>query len=519
FTSRDENGVPETRDSDASESNGRTSTFRASRGNQNFTDWDAGFFTPGQVTTYVWNDLNGDGRQNDNETGIEGVEVRLLNANNNVITIPAGEPNAGDDVVATTGPGGVAVLEYAPADIDLKLEFVRPVDHKFTSRDENGVPETRDSDASESNGRTSTFRASQGNQNFTDVDAGLFAPGQVTTYVWNDRNGDGRQNDNEPGVSGVEVRLLNANNQPIVYPTGHTNAGQQVMATTGGNGEALLDYAPADIDIKLEFAKPTDHRFTSRDENGVPDERDSDASESNGRTNVFRATQGSQNFTKWDAGLFVPGTVLTYVWDDRNGDGRQNDNEPGVSGVDVHLLDANNQPIVYPAGHTNAGQQVMATTGGNGEALLDYAPADKDLKLEFDLPEDHRFTGRDENGVPDERDSDASESNGRTSTFRATKGSQEFTKWDAGLWTPGQAVAYVWEDANNDGRQNDNETGIFGMRVNLLEVNNQPVTRPNGSEVFALTECGSFEAVLDYVPANRPVKLEFIPFSNGVFTD
>ncbi|MEL7378266.1 MAG: SdrD B-like domain-containing protein, partial [Bacteroidota bacterium] len=180
------------------------------------------FENTGSVTAYVWDDQNGDGIQNDNEPALQNIKVNLLNASNNVI----------DDAI--TDMNGEAVFLNVVAG-NYKIEVLRPTGHKFTLRDVNGAPESKDSDVSVSNGRSNTFSLT-GGQSLDNQDAGLWTPGQVTTYVWDDLNGDGRQNDNEPGIEGVEVRLLNANNNAIAFPAGDSNAGDDVVATTGSNG-------------------------------------------------------------------------------------------------------------------------------------------------------------------------------------------------------------------------------------------------------------------------------------------
>ncbi|MEM7573190.1 MAG: SdrD B-like domain-containing protein, partial [Bacteroidota bacterium] len=506
FTVQNAANTPEQNDSDAALNNGRTATFSLAAG-EVFSDFDAGLWTPGRVEARVWDDRDGNGRQNEGSgANLDGVVVNLLNASNNPVLYPNGHINGGNPVTGVTS-GGIALLDYVPADEPFKLEFELPEDHKFTSQNEPGTPESNDSDAALNNGRTGTFSADRGNQLFTQIDAGLWAPGTVIARVWDDRDGNGRQNENSSSnLEGVLVRLLNASNQPIIGPNG------PVENETGTDGLATLDYVPADAPFKLEFVLPDDHKFTSQNEPGTPENNDSDAALNNGRTGTFSADRGSQEFTQIDAGLWAPGSVVARVWDDQDGNGRQNEGSgSNLEGVLVRLLNASNQQIVGPNG------PVEGETGADGLATLGYVPADAPFKLEFVLPDDHKFTQQNRPGTPEANDSDAALNNGRTAVFSADRGSQAFTQIDAGLWTPGQVVAKVFEDLDGNGRQNE-DAGVYGVRVNLLEANNQPVLRPNGSEVFAFTDCGTFEAVLDYVPADRPVKLEFVPASGAVFT-
>ena len=62
---------------------GSTASFRLNKGSQTFTLMDAGMRLPGRVETFVWVDANRNGIQDDGATGMAGVMVELLNADNN----------------------------------------------------------------------------------------------------------------------------------------------------------------------------------------------------------------------------------------------------------------------------------------------------------------------------------------------------------------------------------------------------------------------------------------------------
>jgi hypothetical protein len=464
-------GSNDNKDSDANLNNGRTATFQASKGNQTHTKWDAGFYSPGTVEAFVWDDRNGNGIQDNNEPGISGATVKLLNASNQKLK------------QANTNANGIATLTGVPADIDVKLEFVKPSKHGQADKDQ-GSNDNKDSDANLNNGRTATFQASKGNQTHTKWDAGFYSPGTVEAFVWDDRNGNGIQDNNEPGISGATVKLLNASNQKLK------------QANTNASGIATLTGVPADIDVKLEFAKPAKHARAGKDK-GSNDNKDSDANLNNGRTATFQASKGYQTHSKWDAGFYSPGTVEAFVWDDQNGNGIQDNNEPGISGATVKLLNASNQKLK------------QANTNANGIATLTGVPADIDVKLEFVKPAKHGRAGQDQ-GSNDNKDSDANLNNGRTATFQASKGYQTHTKWDAGFYSPGTAEAYVWDDQNGNGIQDNNEPGITGVTVKLLDSNNQKLKQANTN--------ASGIATLSGVPADIPVKLEFVASSSYAFT-
>jgi uncharacterized protein YfaS (alpha-2-macroglobulin family) len=127
---------------------------------------DAGIRLPGQVETFVWVDTNRNGIQDDGATGMAGVMVELLDADNSNVVL----------ATATTDADGVAVFTDVPTNVKLKLRYTRPVGYAFTSRDQ-GDNDMIDSDAKTNEGAVGTtaqsFRLDNGSQVFMSADAGL----------------------------------------------------------------------------------------------------------------------------------------------------------------------------------------------------------------------------------------------------------------------------------------------------------------------------------------------------------
>ena len=399
FTDRNR-GSNENIDSDANTSNGRTGTFRSESGAELITDVDAGVWSPASIVTEVWDDLDGNGRQNGDELLVTiPVTVNLLDGSNNLLQ-------------TTTTVDGVATFNNVPADSNVKLEYVLPAGYAFTDRNQ-GSNENVDSDANTSDGRTSTFRSESGGAVITDVDAGVWSPASIVTEVWDDLNGNGRQNGNEPLVTiPVTVNLLDGSNNLL-------------QTTTTVNGVATFNDVPADTNVKLEYVLPAGYAFTLQNQGN--EATDSDANRNNGQTATFRSETGSATITDIDAGIWSPGEVEAYVWHDVNGNGRQNNNEPGVAGVTVNLLYSDDTPVIDPL--TNL--PVTAVSDSAGVARLTYVPADTNVKLQFLRPTGYEFTDRNEGN--DARDSDVSTNSGMTNTFRTTEGQQLIDTWDAGL--------------------------------------------------------------------------------------
>ncbi|MEL6668725.1 MAG: SdrD B-like domain-containing protein, partial [Bacteroidota bacterium] len=529
FTPQDvtTNGTNDNNDSDARQTAGnpdnigKTSTFSLSPG-QTITNLDAGMWVPGTVLARAWNDVDGDGKQDNSENGddVAGVDVTVTETDGT----PLINPNNNQVVTGTTDVNGEVSL-YVPADRSFQLKFDLNDDYAFTPEDvtTNGTNENNDSDARQTAGnaanigRTDSYRANRGSQLFTEIDAGYWLPGTVTARAWNDVDGDGKQDnsENNDDLEGIQVTVTEANGTPLIDP----NTNMMVTGATGMNGEVTL-YVPANRAFQLKFDLPADHAFTSQDvtTNGTNDNNDSDAVQTAGnaanigRTASYQADRGSQSFTQIDAGLWVPGTVTARAWNDVDGDGKQDNSENGddVSGITVTVTEANGSPLVPPNN-----ELVSSVTGSNGEVTL-YVPADRPFQLKFDLPVDHAFTPEDvtTNGTNDGNDSDARSSAGnvanigRTDSYQADRGSQEFTQIDAGLWLPGTVVARAWVDVDGDGKQDNSENNedLKGVVVEVLEANGTPLLLNQVAVQDVTNADGEVEL---YVPADRPFQLRF----------
>jgi hypothetical protein len=432
--------------SDANASTGVTGKFQVAKGSHKITYVDAGMWTPGQLETFVWDDIDADKNQNgEYGLGIAGVDVELLNADNTPVYYPTDHPQAGMKVpTATTDSDGKATIAYIPASRELRLKYTLLPDHKYTSNN-GSITVANNSDVLTLSGITGKFKAVKGDETITYVDAGMWTPGQLETFVWDDIDADANQNGEYGlGIAGVDVELLNADNTPVYYPTGHTLAGQKVPTeTTDSDGKATFDYIPANRELRLQYTLLPDHRFTPK--NGTPMvTNNSDANLPGGITGKFQVEKGDETITYIDAGMWTPGSVETFVWEDIDGDKNQNGEYGlGVNGVLVKLLNADFTPVIYPAGHPNSGNPVNTltanhpTTGNPGYAMLDYLPADRQVRLEYVIDQCNATFTPQNGGIAVGNNSDANTSTGRTGKFAATKGSHKITYVDAGLATVG----------------------------------------------------------------------------------
>jgi fimbrial isopeptide formation D2 family protein len=199
----------------------------------------------------------------------------------------------------------------------------------------------------------------------------------VGDRVWLDLDRDGRQDEGEPGVGGVTVR---------VYPEG---SDEPVATTvTDADGRYVVDLLPAgryQLRFVLDDATAARYTFTRAGQGTA--ETDSDADPATGWTAVVVLGAGELRVRPTvaadsvladyldptvDAGLVERGVrVGDLVWVDTDGDGIQDPGEPGIPGVVLELTHPDGTPVVDVLGRPVG----PVTTDASGRYLFsDLAP-------------------------------------------------------------------------------------------------------------------------------------------------
>ncbi|MCP4343578.1 MAG: hypothetical protein GY799_33055, partial [Desulfobulbaceae bacterium] len=425
-------------DSDADPATGQTIVTYLSPGEYDPT-WDVAMYISAGLTGLgdrVWYDTDQDGIQDQEESGVAGVTVKLISpADNEVIR-----------TLVTDGSGYYRFIGLVPG--DYIVEFVLPDGYEFTGQNQ-GDNDDVDSNPGVTSGRTETITLTAGKPNLT-IDAGIFSPdppASLGDYVWHDVNGDGIQDTSEPGIANVKVNLRDPDTDDLIATTTTDTSGYYEFT-----GLSTDDYI-------VEFKQPPNYNFTGQNQ-GSNDAGDSDADPNTGRTSTVTLATGESNMSL-DAGLlssFPVASLGDYVWYDTDQDGVQDTEETGVSSVTVNLVNPSSNAVIR-------------TTTTNGSGYYEFTGlVPGSYVVEFELPNNnYEFTGQDQ-GNDDAGDSDVDTATGKSHTVTLSAGENNLTI-DAGIFNPTESPAslgdYVWHDVNGNGVQDTGEPGISNVKVSL----------------------------------------------------
>jgi uncharacterized repeat protein (TIGR01451 family) len=261
-------------------------------------------FRLGAIGDLIWNDQDGDGIKDASEPPLPGVIV-YLDLNNDGLR-QAYEPYGTTDTNGIYGIGGLNSGTY-----------VARVD---TTTLPDGLSPSYDLDGT-STIHSATFSVSN-SQIRLDVDFGYYGSGVVGDYVWDDYDGDGIQDPNEPGLSNVTVGIYNLQTNLLGQSITDANGQYIIRALTPSNYYVVFDLLPG-----YEWSSP---------DQGTDDARDSDANTNTGASVSFLLPLNTTNLTL-DGGMHRPATDLAVT--------------KGVNNTNPNILET----IFYTVSITNNG--------------------------------------------------------------------------------------------------------------------------------------------------------------------
>ncbi|MBK8079307.1 MAG: PKD domain-containing protein [Saprospiraceae bacterium] len=439
------------------------------------------------VGDFVWEDTNGNGRQDFGEAGINGVQVTLYNAGNNSI------------VASTTTNTRNSLPGYYEFEVCRGSYYIIFGDVPGYSRTGKNAPNTNsgnDSDPSPTTGRTDNFTLNPGDNNRT-IDAGYFRLASLGDYVWEDSNVDGIQDPTEDGISGVVVRLLDENSNQIRF------------TVTNIDGYYLFDnLAPGNYIVKFD-TKPG--YIPTAQDRGLDDAIDSDADPITGRSHLVTLVSGQSDLTI-DAGFYKLARIGDFVWEDTNLNNRQDAFEPVLQGVEVTLNGIKGTD----------GSAVLTTTTTDNLGRYDFNNLTPGVyTVTFTRP-GNQYLSVTPNVGSDDLDSDADPITGQTGFYNLKSGEYNNTV-DAGYYRCSKVGDFVWLDYGTVANVQDaGDQGLNGVEVRLYNSNTNALVETQftrNSPIGGRAGYYFFECVLPgmyYVQFIKPVPSGIISSYNFV---
>lgn len=432
----------------------------------------------------VFNDLDASGLQNGGETGLDpgNLNVVVLDASGKVLAVvPVGNDGTWTALVKKgSGYQAYYTLQNPTLGDTVTPLAQLPAGWLVTGENISGTVQAP------ANGILTGIDASADR---SGLNYGIRSGGSIGDYVWYDTNHDGIQDPAEPGIAGVKVILYAADGTTKLAETWSDGSGHYQFAGLGDGTYVVhfipgVDYLPSPVNAGSGV---------------LQDSFDSDASLADSRV-AITLTGGTANPTV-DAGFYIqdanPAGIADFVWYDTNEDGIQDVGEPGLGGITVSLLDADN---------SNA---LVSTRISDANGFYEFAGLRPgNYVLQFSAPSGYSLSPQNSGG-DDTKDSDADEGTGLTPTIALTAG-ERLSDVDQGLnlttGSPASIGNLVWYDSDGDGIQAETgEPGIPGVRVNLYDATGTTLlqtalTDPAGAYRFNGLSAGSY--VVEVVKPN-----------------
>ena len=294
---------------------------------------------------YVWHDIDGDGIQDFNEPGVEGVFVRLYNSLGFLV-----------DVKVTDASGYYLFEEVFPGNYFIGVDLV---DDYMATLPNQGNNNGRDSDLTDENGQGTTAVFNLEDDDLTR-DLGLVKCAKIGETVWFDYNENDIEDLTENGINGMKVELYR------FEPLGWTLQDFQFTGLKPGtpSDDGYYKFCVRPGRYYLKFLNPPQSLVLARPNRGN-DEIDSDVTNrfGPGTTDEINVRSGEE-FCNIGAGYYPMGTIGDYIWMDDNQNGMRESNEQGIEGVVISAINIE-------------GVEVQSTVSqSDGSYLLNYLPKD-----------------------------------------------------------------------------------------------------------------------------------------------
>lgn len=461
---------------------------------------DLGVFRKFSIGNVVFNDLNNNGTQDSGDGGIANVSVRLLNPDANNALIATTTTNAqGQYLFSNLAPGNY-VVELAASNFNTG----GPLAGFQSSTGANSMfePAPGGTTDKQDHGSTSGPLGSGGvvrsgtitlgpnvtaptgenpnndpntpdNQNNLTVDFGLFQPVPATASiagrVFLDFNNSGTFNGVDSGLPGVTLSLTGGG---LANP---------ITVQTDASGNFTFNNLAAGTYTLTETQPTTPASQTGKD---TPGTANGTAGPENTIANIVLAN--AQAATGY---LFAEVPIVSTrgaVFEDKNGNGKKDEGEPGISGVTVTLTGT--------SAVTGAITPVVKTTGTDGSyTFTNLTPGTYTIT---ETQPGNYLDGKEENGTPA-----GTVTNDKFAAIDLTTTAAASSGFNFGEVKAGSFAGIVFDDVDNNGTQAaSGEAGISGVSVRLTGTNDlgqaidtTATTGVNGAYTFPNLRPGTYK--------------------------
>ncbi len=400
---------------------------------------DFGLIKSAIIKGVIWNDYNIDGIKEADEKMVRNIRVRIKDYNNNL------------EYTVRTDSNGYYEQEVYPSEFDVHL--LKNGNMGYTKY---GI----DSLFKVSNGKTDKF--SLNSQDIKEVNGGIYYKSFISGKVFEDMDYSGSYNTGDKLVSNKTVTLINANTKDVIATT-----------KTNSSGNYSFNRIEPWVDYQVVFDKQVNENYL-----------DLAKVTNDAKSYVYNIKPG-ERINNVDAGYYIKSSIVGTIFEDENGDDKQQTTENKLDNFVIELYKDN---------------QLISTK--NSDSLGNYTfdnlvPGNYELRIKQKA--NYNLTGA--NKVNDTVDSDFIFKDGKiTSGIINIKSSDSPHDYDAGFYQNTNLSGNIYIDRENNGIKDNqdyfkaNETlKLYRDGVYLA----QTMTDSNGHYEFDDLKPGNYKVVID----------------------